>query len=100
MKTKKQLEKRFKFLIESEEKKENKDFTKILRFKRILEISQENELKKEIEEMRTKIISFYGINEMILKEYLNIFSNKYESSIKIEYKNLKYILNKIEKKNN
>jgi len=100
MKTKKQLEKRFKFLIGSEEKKENKDFTKILRFKRILEISQENELKKEIEEMRTKIISFYGINEMILKEYLNIFSNKYESSIKIEYKNLKYILNKIEKKNN
>ena len=100
MKTEKQFIKRFKYLIESEEKKENKDFTKILRYKRILEINAENQIKKEIEEMRKKIISFYGINEDILNEYLNIFSNKFESSIKIELENLKYILNKIEKKNN
>ena len=100
MKTEKQFIKTIKKLIESEEKKENKDFTKILRYKRVLEINEETKIKKEIEEMREKIISFYGINEDILNEYLNIFSNKFESSIKIELENLKYILNKIEKKNN
>ena len=38
MKTQKQLIKTFSQLIREEEKKENKDFTKILRFKRIIEI--------------------------------------------------------------
>lgn len=38
MKTQKQLIKNFSQLIREEEKKENKDFTKILRFKRIIEI--------------------------------------------------------------
>ena len=42
MKTQKQLIKNFSQLIREEEKKENKDFTKILRFKRIIEIRQES----------------------------------------------------------
>lgn len=42
MKTKNQLIKNFENLIREEEKKENKDFTKILRFKRIIEIRKEN----------------------------------------------------------
>jgi hypothetical protein len=42
MKTEKQLIKNFTSLIKQEEKKENKDFTKILRFKRIIEIRKEN----------------------------------------------------------
>ena len=42
MKTKKQLVKTFFQLIREEEKNENKDFTKIIRFKRIIEIRQEN----------------------------------------------------------
>jgi hypothetical protein len=42
MKTEKQLIKNFTSLIKREEKKENKDFTKILRFKRIIEIRKEN----------------------------------------------------------
>jgi hypothetical protein len=42
MKTKKQLIKNFSQLIKQEEKNENKDFTKIIRFKRIIEIRTEN----------------------------------------------------------
>ena len=42
MKTKNQLIKNFTQLIREEEKKENKDFTKVLRFKRIIEIRKEN----------------------------------------------------------
>lgn len=42
MKTKKQLIKTFSNLILEEEKKENKDFTRVLRFKRIIEIRQES----------------------------------------------------------
>lgn len=42
MKTQKQLIKTFSNLILEEEKKENKDFTKILRFKRIIEIRKES----------------------------------------------------------
>ena len=42
MKTKKQLINHFTKLIKQEEKNENKDFTKVLRFKRIIEIRQEN----------------------------------------------------------
>ena len=42
MKTKNQLIKIFSQLIIEEEKKENKDFTKILRFKRVIEIRKEN----------------------------------------------------------
>jgi hypothetical protein len=42
MKTKNQLIKTFFKLIKEEEKKENKDFTKIIRFKRIIEIRTEN----------------------------------------------------------
>jgi hypothetical protein len=42
MKTEKQLIKNFSRLIREEEKNENKDFTKIIRFKRIIEIRQEN----------------------------------------------------------
>lgn len=42
MKTKNQLIKTFSRLIREEEKKENKDFTKILRLKRIIEIRKEN----------------------------------------------------------
>lgn len=42
MKTKKQLIKTFSKLIREEEKKENKDFTKVLRFKRVIEIRTEN----------------------------------------------------------
>lgn len=42
MKTKSQLIKTFFNLIREEEKKENKDFTKILRLKRIIEIRKEN----------------------------------------------------------
>ena len=42
MKTEKQLIKNFTSLIKQEEKKENKDFTKIIRFKRIIEIRKEN----------------------------------------------------------
>jgi hypothetical protein len=42
MKTKNQLIKNFSRLIKEEEKKENKDFTKIIRFKRIIEIRTEN----------------------------------------------------------
>lgn len=42
MKTKSELIKTFCSLIKAEEKKENKDFTKILRFKRIIEIRKEN----------------------------------------------------------
>jgi hypothetical protein len=42
MKTEKQLIKNFTSLIKQEEKKENKDFAKILRFKRIIEIRKEN----------------------------------------------------------
>lgn len=42
MKTKNQLIKNFTSLIKVEEKKENKDFTKILRYKRIIEIRKEN----------------------------------------------------------
>jgi len=38
MKSKNQLIKNFFQLIKEEEKKENKDFTKIIRFKRIIEI--------------------------------------------------------------
>lgn len=38
MKTKNQLIKNFSQLIKQEEKKENKDFTKVLRLKRIIEI--------------------------------------------------------------
>lgn len=41
MKTKNQLIKNFTSLIKQEEKKENKDFTKILRFNRIIEIRKE-----------------------------------------------------------
>lgn len=41
MKTEKQLIKNFTSLIKAEEKKENKDFTKILRFKRIIEIRKQ-----------------------------------------------------------
>ena len=42
MKTKSQLIKNFSILIIAEEKKENKDFTKVLRFKRIIEIRKAN----------------------------------------------------------
>ena len=42
MKTKSQLIKNFSSLIMAEEKKENKDFTKVLRFKRIIEIRKES----------------------------------------------------------
>ena len=42
MKTKNQLIKNFSSLIREENKKENKDFTKVLRFKRIIEIRKEN----------------------------------------------------------
>lgn len=42
MKTKNQLIKTFSRLIKEEEKKENKNFTKIIRFKRIIEIRKEN----------------------------------------------------------
>lgn len=42
MKTKNQLIKNFSELIKAEEKKENKDFTKVLRFKRVIEIRKEN----------------------------------------------------------
>lgn len=42
MKTKSQLIKNFSKLIREENKKENKDFTKVLRFKRIIEIRKEN----------------------------------------------------------
>jgi len=42
MKTKKQLIKTFSQLIREEEKKENKNFTKVLRFKRIIEIRKES----------------------------------------------------------
>ena len=42
MKTKNQLIKNFSRLIKQEEKKENKDFTKIIRFKRVIEIRTEN----------------------------------------------------------
>lgn len=38
MKTKNQLIKNLSQLIREEEKKENKDFTKVLRFKRVIEI--------------------------------------------------------------
>ena len=61
---------------------------------KIIESSKKiiNARKKEI--YANEIINTFEI----FNEYLNIFSNKYESSIKIEYQNLKYILNKIEKK--
>lgn len=42
MKTKNELIKTFSRLIKEEEKKENKNFTKIIRFKRIIEIRKEN----------------------------------------------------------
>lgn len=42
MKTKKQLINHFTKLIKQEERNENKDFTKIIRFKRIIEIRQES----------------------------------------------------------
>ena len=42
MKTKSELIKNFSRLIREEEKKENKDFTKVLRFKRTIEIRKEN----------------------------------------------------------
>jgi hypothetical protein len=42
MKTKKQLIETFSQLIREEERNENKDFTKIIRFKRIIEIRKEN----------------------------------------------------------
>lgn len=42
MKTKSELIKIFSRLIREEEKKENKDFTKVLRFKKIIEIRKEN----------------------------------------------------------
>ena len=42
MKTEKQLIKNFTRLIKHDEKKENKDFKKIIRFKRIIEIRQES----------------------------------------------------------
>jgi hypothetical protein len=42
MKTKKKLIETFFQLIREEEKNENKDFTKIIRFKRIIEIRKES----------------------------------------------------------
>ena len=53
-KTKNQLIKNFSQLIREEEKKENKDFTKILRFKRIIEIRKQQFFCQE-----------YGTNEDI-----------------------------------
>lgn len=83
MKTKNQLLKHFSQLIREEEKKENKDFTKILRFQRILEIRKQKffiqeyiDFYNEFEEKRYIIVD--NENFDVLGEHFNLEEVKKE----------------------
>ena len=86
MKTEKQLIKNFSQLIREEEKKENKDFTKILRFKRIIEIRKQKffcqeyrDYYNEFEEKRYIIVDKDGFD--FVGEHFNLEEAKRELSI-------------------
>lgn len=85
MKTEKQLIKIFSSLIKAEEKKESKDFTKVLRFKRIIEIRKQQffcqeyrDFYNEFEEKRFIIVDSTGLD--CFGEHFNLEEAKKELS--------------------